>query len=254
MSKTKGKRRSPPRRAPSPLEIYLAETRDIGLSLALVVPLLLAYEILMLLLQAPLRNGAEMVVMQSLSHLPPETLSIVRRSAVGLLIVASVLWVRTHPPAVARARWVLLESLALALVLGPLVGFLVGRIGLSVAAPVSAESYGPWMPFLLSVGAGLWEEIVFRLFLLGGLAFVLARTTSLGAPGALSIAIVTSALAFAFYHHVGDFGEPFEASRFAFRAIAGTILGVLFVFRGLAVVVYMHVFYDLLCDVQALAA
>jgi membrane protease YdiL (CAAX protease family) len=104
------------------------------------------------------------------------------------------------------------------------------------------------------VGAGLWEEIVFRLLLLGGIAFVLARTTSLGPPGTLSIAIVASALAFAAYHHMGNLGEPFEVSRFAFRAVAGTILGILFAFRGLAVVVYMHVFYDLLCDVQALAA
>ena len=62
-----------------------------------------------------------------------------------------------------------------------------------------------------------------------------------------------SALAFALYHHVGHSGEPLTLGRFAFRAVAGTILGILFAFRGLAVVVYMHVFYDLLCDLRSLS-
>ena len=69
---------------------------------------------------------------------------------------------------------------------------------------------------------------------------------------AMGVALVVSSLVFALYHHVGAAGEPFALDRFAFRAAAGTILGLLFALRGLAVVVYMHVFYDLLCDLRAI--
>lgn len=242
------------RRKPSALAVYVVESRGIGLSLFMVVPLLLGYEVAMLTLQAPLRNGAEMLVSQAFGQLPLDVLVLLRRALLALLVGAAFVWARREPPRVARPHWMLTEALLLALLLGPLVGGLVGGLGLSAEVAVAAGEHPDWLPFLLSVGAGLWEEIVFRLVLLGGLAVLLARVTPLSRPGALAVAVVVSALAFAFYHHLGHLGEPFEAARFAFRAVAGTILGVLFAYRGLAIVVYMHVFYDVLCDLRALAA
>ena len=249
--------RSPARNGPAAaaggsavvLRAYLAETREIGLSLLLVLPLLLAYEVAMLLLDAPVRNGAELAVSQFVSRLPPESLTVLRRGMILLLMALALVLVHRQPPRVARARYVLIEAALLALALGPAVGWLVGGVGLS--APSGAAG-GPWLPFLLSVGAGIWEEIVFRLALLGGLTLALTRAT--GAPAAVAVgtAVVVSSLAFALYHHLGHAGEPLTASRFLFRSVAGTILGLLFVFRGLAVVVYMHVFYDLLCDLRSL--
>ena len=86
----------------------------------------------------------------------------------------------------------------------------------------------------------------------------MGRTVGLGirvrTGRAIAVAVVVSSLVFALYHHIGPAGEPFTPDRFAFRAFAGTILGVLFVLRGLAVVVYMHVFYDVLCDLRVLLA
>ncbi|HVQ27457.1 MAG TPA: hypothetical protein VMV01_19855, partial [Planctomycetota bacterium] len=54
----------------APLQAYLEESREMGLSLLLVLPLLLAYEVAMVLLQAPARNGAELVVSDLLGRLP----------------------------------------------------------------------------------------------------------------------------------------------------------------------------------------
>lgn len=240
------------RRYDSSLAVYIVESRQIGLSLALVVPLLLLYEVTMALVDAPLRNGAEVVVSDVFGQLPTAAVDGLRRALLVVIVGACVLWTRREPPAVARAHWVFAEALVLALALGPLVGWMVGGVGLSVDAPVSAQEPAPWLPFLLSVGAGLWEEIVFRLLLLGGMAYLLGRWTPVSRPAALAIAVVVSSLVFALYHHVGAMGEPFEAARFAYRTVAGTILGVLFAYRGLAVVVYMHVFYDLLCDLRVL--
>ena len=242
------------RRKPSALAVYIVESRGIGLSLFMVVPLLMAYEVAMLTLQAPLRNGAEMLVSQAFGQLPVGAVVLLRRIILALLVAAAFVWARRDPPRVARPQWILSEALLLALLLGPLVGGLVGGLGLSAEAVVAPGEHPAWLPFLLSIGAGLWEEIVFRLVLLGGLAVLLGRFTGMTRPGALAVSVVASALAFALYHHVGDLGEPFAPDRFAFRAVAGTILGILFAYRGLAIVVYMHVFYDVLCDLRALAA
>ncbi|HZL99010.1 MAG TPA: CPBP family glutamic-type intramembrane protease [Planctomycetota bacterium] len=236
----------------SRLRTYLEETREIGLSLVLVLPLLLAYEISMLLLEAPVRNGAELAVARFVGRLSPPSLVLLRRGLVLLLLVLALVMIRRHPPRVARARLVLLEALLFALALGPAVGWLLGGIGLSASAPASGAAAPTWLPFLLSVGAGLWEELVFRLALLGGLTLLLSRALGAAPVVAVAVAVLVSSLLFALYHHVGADGEPLTASRFLFRGIAGTILGLLFVFRGLAVVVYMHVFYDLLCDLRSL--
>jgi hypothetical protein len=233
---------------------YARESRDVGLSLLLVLPLLLAYEIAMLLTDAPARNGAEMVVAALLRQLPPDAVVLLRRGLMVLLLVLAVALVRHHRPDVARAHWLLAEALVFALLLGPVVGWLVGGVGLSIPSTPPGPGTAPWLPFLLSIGAGLWEEIVFRLALLGGLTLLGSRLFGWPTPVAIGVATLASALAFALYHHVGHHGEPLTASRFVFRAVAGTILGLLFVFRGLAVVVYMHVFYDLLCDLRALDA
>jgi len=236
----------------SALAAYLDESRDIGLSLLLVLPLLLGYEIAMALLGPPVRNAAEDAVVSLASRLTPETAAWLRRGLICLLLALAVVLARREAPAVARARWLLLEALVLALALGPLVGWMIGGLGLSMHPPSSIGSSPTWLPFLLSVGAGVWEELVFRLALLGGVTLVLTRALHVPTLVATGTAVLVSALAFALYHHVGVTGEPLEPGRFAFRLIAGTILGVLFVTRGFAVVVYMHVFYDQICDLRAL--
>ena len=234
------------------LAVYLDESRDIGLSLLLVVPLLLAYEITVMLLAPPARNTAELAVTDLVGRMSPQLEVWLRRGLVLLLLAVLYVLARRRPPSVARARWMLLEALGFALLLGPLVGWMLGGLGLSMRPATAAAGEPAWLPFVLSVGAGLWEEIVFRLALLGGLALLLVRVTHLQPVAATAIAVLVSSLAFALYHHLGAYGEPLVAGRFVFRLLAGTILGVLFATRGLAVVVYMHVFYDVLCDLRTL--
>jgi membrane protease YdiL (CAAX protease family) len=205
----------------------------------------------MSLLGPPTRNAAEDAVVSLASRMPPELATWLRRGLLAVLLALAFVLARREAPRVARARWMLLEALVLALALGPVVGWMIGGLGLSLRPP-QAEAAAAWLPFLMSVGAGVWEELVFRLALLGGLTLLLVRALKLETWVATGAAVLASALIFALYHHMGALGEPWQAARFAFRFLAGTILGVLFATRGLAVVVYMHVFYDLLCDVRAL--
>ena len=246
------KRTSRSKRRPSWLLTYHEESKQMGRSLALVLPLLVAYEIAIAVLAPGIRNSAELAVAEFVRKLPEHAVQALRYSALATLVVGCVWWFRRSRPRaeVARPQFMLLEALCLAVLLGPSLEFLVGRIGLSASNVEQLPPNPAWLPYLMSVGAGLWEEIVFRLGLLGGLYVVLCRFMRTHERAALGISVLISALLFALYHHVGTAGEPFEAGRFAFRTLAGTILGVLFAWRGLAVVVYMHVFYDLLCDVR----
>jgi len=114
---------------------------------------------------------------------------------------------------------------------------------LEVAArPVAAAQV------LTFVGAGIYEEVLFRLGLFTILALVL-RTLMLPGVVAITLAGVLSALAFAAAHHVGEFGEPMQPYVFLFRFLAGLYFAALYSFRGFGIAVGAHAGYDVLVGV-----
>jgi len=206
---------------------------DLGSGLVLIVPLLLAYEIGVLF--AGRVNGADLVTRALYAAAGSRTvyLAIYAVIAAGFLV-----WIRQ------TRRWgslrlelavpVILEAALYALTLGALVSLVVDRLlglGLTVPSVISA------------LGAGVHEELVFRLALIAALV-VVARP--LGDRLAVAVAIAVSSLVFAAAHHVGAHGEPWTAHAFAFRAVAGAVFGAIFWFRSLAHAVYAHVLYDVL--------
>jgi len=105
--------------------------------------------------------------------------------------------------------------------------------------------YHDWRTMIvLSLGAGIYEELVFRLvglILLHMLLIDLLRLPKVW--GYLAMVVITS-LAFAQYHYWG--GEPFAWRSFVFRTIAGAYFAVLFLFRGFGVTAFTHACYDIL--------
>jgi hypothetical protein len=96
------------------------------------------------------------------------------------------------------------------------------------------------------VGAGIYEEVIFRLGLFGG-AYLVLRLLLIPKLFAVPLVAVGAALAFAAAHHVN--GEPIVAPVFVFRFLAGIFFTVLFVTRGFAVAVGAHAGYDVLVGV-----
>lgn len=94
-------------------------------------------------------------------------------------------------------------------------------------------------------GAGLYEEVLFRLLLLPVLAFGLARLGMSKAMAAGS-GVVLSAVLFSAAHYVGVHGESFELYSFTFRTLAGVFFGVLFLVRGFGISAGTHAVYDVL--------
>ena len=95
------------------------------------------------------------------------------------------------------------------------------------------------------LGAGIYEETLFRLLLFSGL---LALFTLMDLPvlWSLTLAAAGSALAFAAAHHLGVNGDPFHGYVFAFRAAAGGYFAWLYHTRGFGVAVGAHAGYDVL--------
>ncbi len=105
----------------------------------------------------------------------------------------------------------------------------------------------PWQARLtLSIGAGLYEELLFRLILIAAAHFVLADVMRLKSGTAGAIAALVSATAFALYHDVVPASGGVDWRLFFFYTLAGLYFASVFVLRGFGIVVGVHALYDVL--------
>lgn len=98
-------------------------------------------------------------------------------------------------------------------------------------------------------GAGLYEEVLFRLLLLPAVAFVLGRLGASASAAAAWAILLTSGL-FSLAHYVGPLGDAFDLYGFVFRALAGGFFAVLFLARGFGIVAGTHAAYDILVGLR----
>jgi membrane protease YdiL (CAAX protease family) len=99
---------------------------------------------------------------------------------------------------------------------------------------------------VLGVGAGVYEELVFRLVLISVVCMIGADLMGLPAKTTTVIAVIVAALAFSGHHHPPMGSEPFSTEKFIFRALAGVYLGTVFVLRGYGPAAGTHAAYNLL--------
>ena len=152
-----------------------------------------------------------------------------------------------------RDRWkirpALLPTMAAESVLlaAPLVALgLLAAMHLPLNLPAQAAVAAADRPALLvmAVGAGVYEELVFRLVGFAVLHFVLVDLLGFGRkPGAI-LTVAASAVLFSAYHYLGR--EQFDPQTFAFRTAAGVWFGAIFLTRGFGLTAGAHAAYDLL--------
>jgi membrane protease YdiL (CAAX protease family) len=119
--------------------------------------------------------------------------------------------------------------------------------GLTLAAVIDlvlarALGLGAESDIVASLGAGIHEELLFRLGAFAGGGLLLTRA-GLAPRVAWVVALLGSSLLFAAAHHWA--GEPWEERAFAFRALAGIAFGLIFWTRSLAHAVWAHALYDI---------
>jgi Type II CAAX prenyl endopeptidase Rce1-like len=233
---------------------YWQQSRRPLTSLAFVTPLLIVYEagVLWLGPQA-MRNGADVWLRQLLDLLGFSQYFLLPVLTLGLLAawhhVTQERW--RVPVGILYAKLAECVLLAVALVV-------IARVQANLQALVTCQpppamlhaSLGMYFEslckrFVSFTGAGIYEEMLFRLMLLPLVAWVLR---SCGAKPAWSLAgaATTTSLIFAGAHHVGPLGEPFQWYAFLFRSIAGLFFATLFIYRGFGIAAGTHAAYDIL--------
>ncbi|MDH7599807.1 MAG: CPBP family intramembrane metalloprotease [Sedimentisphaerales bacterium] len=105
------------------------------------------------------------------------------------------------------------------------------------------------------IGAGIYEELVFRLILICLLVIIFQDLLRAPYTNALVMAIVISAALFSAHHHIlfvgGRLGVglPFTWAEFGFRTIAGVYFAILFAIRGFGITAGTHAFYDIIATI-----
>lgn len=105
------------------------------------------------------------------------------------------------------------------------------------------------------IGAGIYEELVFRLILICLLMIFFQDVLRLSRKNSIILAVVVSAALFSAHHHIiyleGRFGQaaPFNWTEFGFRTAAGVYFAVLFAIRGFGITAGTHAFYDVIATV-----
>jgi hypothetical protein len=123
---------------------------------------------------------------------------------------------------------------------------------ITCAAQPAAQSPGLWGDIITGIGAGIYEELVFRLFLICLLMILFQDLLGLKKDVAVMISVLISAILFSVHHHFfyvnGHFGqgEPFVWMTFIFRMMAGIYFAVIFAVRGFGIVAGVHAFYDII--------
>lgn len=143
-----------------------------------------------------------------------------------------------------------LESLVYAALLGVVVSRLTvlllhPRLGIALAAQGSGPpALSLAQNVVISLGAGIYEELVFRVLLVSA---IMAMATAFHARRsvAVAVAVIGSAIIFSAFHYVGIYGDRWTLASFTFRAIAGVLLSGLYVARGFGVTAWSHALYDI---------
>jgi hypothetical protein len=94
-------------------------------------------------------------------------------------------------------------------------------------------------------GAGLYEEVLFRLLLLPAVAWCAARLGA-GPFAAATWGVIGSSLLFSWAHYIGPLGDAFDPYSFTFRFLAGVFFAILFDLRGFGIAAGSHAAYDIL--------
>jgi hypothetical protein len=237
---------------------YWIETRAPRYSLSFAFPLLMLYEALALLLSeadaAGVRNGADVLLKSLFVGLGGrEGLTVF-----GLLLVgggASLVWRDVRRSGGIRPRYFILmagEAVSYALVFGFVASALTLLLIPTLAAIASMIDGVPGFAIdlslptqlMISLGAGIYEELLFRVLLVSGLALLATRLFRWTGLRADLFAIVLGALLFAAFHYIGPYGEPLALTSFTFRTVAGLLFSGLYLARGFGITAWTHALYD----------
>jgi len=222
-------------------------SRNLLTSLVLIFPLFLLYQV-GVLFTLPMLNGADFVTLLLFGtfHFTLREYAIFLAGIVAVFGLVLYLLKRKQRVEGRVLLPMLLESSIYALTMGALIVFVMTKLlGFSPHLSAARPQQGLITRVVMSLGAGFYEELVFRLGLLNGLKYTFARVLGLGDVITALAAFLLSSLLFSAVHYIPPYGDMLALDSFTFRFLAGIVFAIIYRFRGLAVAVYTHAFYDI---------
>ena len=225
---------------------YLLKSKTSFYSFLFTLPLFFIYEINILFLSwddiLVVRNGADFLMRNIL-----ESFNIYGLYGLGLvfflgLLVTYIFFIKEDQQQEVNVNFLfimlaesMLWSVVLYFLLFKFMVFLMNPVGKTILQQVT-----------LAIGAGIYEEFLFRVLLIAGLSGILGFVFMWDKTFKNIIAVVLSGGIFSAFHFMGEYGDFFSMELFLIRFFAGLILGVLYMYRGFGITAYTHSIYDLI--------
>ena len=237
---------------PISLANYWRLARAPRYSLTLALPLLVAYEILAFSLShdevTGVRNGADVLLKSIFLAMGGRNGLVV----FGALLVGGGAWLvwqdyRRSRTLDARLFGLMaVESAVYALSFGLVTSVLTGLLlpGLFILPAGFAGGWSLPTQLMISLGAGIYEELLFRVILVSRLAWHGRTVLSWSATASGIFAVLVGALIFSTFHYIGPYGDRLELASFTFRAVAGVLFSGLYLQRGFGITAWTHALYD----------
>lgn len=225
------------------MKSYFNPSKNIANSFLFILPLLVLYEVAIAIQNSGVKNTAGIAIKTPLTVFGKNGSLIFNLLVIALLFVSLFFIEKKYRFSALIFIPMALESLVYALFIGYILGYFVYNVlfPLIIAAPLSTNI---WTGIVLSIGAGVYEEIVFRFLLLSALGFLFTNLLKFRKPISAIISIMISAFIFATVHYIGALKDDFTYAGFTFRLLSAIFLSVIFIYRGLGIVVYTHAIYD----------
>jgi len=232
---------------------YFKVSRAHRYSILFALPLLLGYEALAAALARPgkpeLRNGADAILRAAFTAVAGRRGSLIFIAVIVIVGVALVLRDLRRSKERLRPRifaGMLGESILLASVFGIVVGVttakLLGSLHSLSLGPIEQTTWSTRL--MLSLGAGLYEELFFRVLLVTAIAAGARVLLGLGTKASGFVAAIGGALIFSAFHYIGPYGDKLELPSFVFRTLSGLAFSGLYLMRGFGITAWTHALYD----------
>lgn len=140
--------------------------------------------------------------------------------------------------------WLLVESVIYAVLFAILISQFLELV-LQMDLQEKMASLSKFQLFSLSLGAGLYEELFFRVFLVSALFYTI-RYFFKSKKTAYALSAIIAAVIFSGVHYVGEFADSWTLGSFLFRFLFGLTLNVIYVIRGFGCAAWTHALYDLI--------
>lgn len=229
---------------------YFLQTRSSFYSFLFTIPLFFIYEVGILFLSKDdilvVRNGADFLMRSIL-----ESFGIFGLYGLGAIfligfIITYIYFFNDNSNKSIRADYLFImifESVCWALILY----FLLSKFMLALMNPIGKTIA---QQVTLAVGAGIYEEFLFRVMLISGLTGIIGFVFLWSEKTRKSAALIIAAGIFSAFHFMGDYGDYFSMELFLLRFFAGIVLGILYIYRGFGITAYAHSIYDLIVLIQ----